>query len=191
MNQLIPRVLWDVLESELEPGERLVWCAQPAPANLVLGAAGTFLFGIPFFSFAVFWTWSATHGFNAAKRGADSMGWFGVLWGGMFVLAGAAMLLSPLWAWRVARHTVYAITNRRALVIERPLGRAAVQSLAADRLTDMIRREAAFGRGDLIFERVVSKGSKGRTVFRDVGFFGLEDVRAVSRLLPTPAGVDQ
>ena len=48
----------------------------------------------------------------------------------------------------------------------------------------MNRRESPSGRGDLIFEREASKGSKGRTVYRDVGFFGLENARAVQLLLP-------
>ncbi|AHG92896.1 hypothetical protein J421_5361 (plasmid) [Gemmatirosa kalamazoonensis] len=187
MAESIPLALQQVLQYELARGERVVWYGQPAPSSRALASAGTFLFGIPFLGFALFWTWGATRGFNAQKHGTDSFGWFGYLWGGMFVFFGAAMVLSPLWAWWVARHTVYAVTDRRALLVERPLGRTTVQGFSGERLTDVIRREDWLGRGELIFERVVSKGSKGRTVYRDVGFFGLKDARAVANLLPTPA----
>jgi hypothetical protein len=93
----------------------------------------------------------------------------------------------PSWAWWVARRTLYAVTDRRALVIERPLGRSTVQGFSGDRLTDAIRREDILGRGELIFERVVSKRAKGRAAYRDVGFFGLADARGVASVLPVPA----
>jgi hypothetical protein len=189
MAESISPALQQVLRNELARGERVVRYSQPAPSSRALARAGTFLSGIAFLSVVLFWTWGATHGFNARKHGADSSGWFDYLWDGMFVLVGAAMVLSPLWAWWVARHTLYAVTDRRALLLERPLGRTTVQGFSGERLTDVIRREDWLGRGELIFERVVSKGSKGRTVYRDLGFFGLEDAQTVANLLPAPAAV--
>ena len=183
MDKSIPAALQQALQNELARGERLVWHAQPAPASRALASGGTFLFGIPFLAFSLFWTWGATHGFDADRHGSDSFGLFGFLWGSMFVLAGAAMVLSPLWAWWVARHTLYAVTDRRALLIERPLGRATIQQFSGEKLRDVMRREDRLGRGEIVFEQVVSKGAKGRTVFRDVGFFGLDDAPAVTALL--------
>lgn len=187
MAESIPRALQNVLHEELAAGERVVWYGQPAPTSRALRSAGTFLFGIPFFSFAAFFWWGAMFGGDAARHAADSFDLFGFLWGSIFVLAGTAMLLAPFWEWWVARHTLYAVTDRRALVIERPLGRSTVQGFSGDRLTDAIRREDILGRGELIFERVVSQGAKGRAVHRDVGFFGLADARGVASLLPVPA----
>ncbi len=183
MNNDVPSSLEEILRRELVPDERLVWRAVPASWSRVQASAGTFLFGIPFFAFSVFWTWGATGGFaNQRASGQPGFGWFGFLWGGMFMLFGARMLLSPLWAWWVARHTLYAITDQRALLIEAPFHRT-IQSFADERLATVLRRENRDGHGDIIFERQASRGSKGRTVYRDIGFFGLGDAKGVEQLL--------
>jgi hypothetical protein len=187
MAETIPPTLQNLLYRELARGERVLWQARPAPISLVFASGRTFLFGIPFFAFALFWTWTATHGFEGPRSsGKPGFGWFGYLWGGMFMVFGAQMLLSPLWAWWVARHTLYAVTDRRALLIEVPLGRVTVQSFSGERLLAVARRENSSGRGDLIFERVMMRGAKGSTHYRDIGFFGISDARGVERLLPTP-----
>ena len=98
------------------------------------------------------------------------------------MLIGAFMLLSPIWAWWAARHTLYAVTDRRAILIEAPFRRV-IQSFTGERLTTVVRREDRQGRGDIIFEREASRGSKDRTVYRDVGFFGLSDAKAVEQIL--------
>ena len=186
MADSIPSSLQALLARELARGERVVWLAQPAPLARALASGRTFLFGIPFFAFALFWTWGATGGFGGPQTPSNvAFSKFAYLWGGMFVLAGAAMLLSPVWAWWVARRTLYAVTDRRALLIEVPLRRVTVRSFAGERLATVIRREYPSGRGDLIFEREASKGSRGRTVYRDIGFFAIENVGGVQHRLPT------
>ncbi len=183
MDEQLPASLQQILQRELDPDELLIWQARPAPLSLVLASSSRFLFGIPFFAFSVFWTWMATGGLaNGRTPHATGFGWFGFLWGGMFMLIGASMLLSPLWAWWVARHTLYAITDRRALLIEAPFRRT-IQTFADERLSTIVRRENASGSGDIIFERQASRGGKGRTVYRDVGFFGLTDAKRVEQLL--------
>ena len=188
MAEMIPSRLQELLARELERGERVAWQARPRPLPRALASWGTFVFGIPFFAFSVFWTWGATGGFNDRRTGDHAaFSTFALLWGSMFVVGGASMLLSPLWAWWVARRTLYAVTDRRAIHIQVPLRRAIIQSFAGERLAAVVRREGPNGAGDLIFEREASKGSKGRTVYRDVGFFGLEDARGVQQLLPVDA----
>src|SRR3982751_2611667 len=125
MVQPIPVMLQQLLARELVRGERVVWLGRPALLGRARSSLGTFLFGIPFFAFAVFWTWGASGGFGNSKGG---FGWVAYLWGGMFVVVGASMLLSPLWAVWVGRRTLYAVTDRRAILIEVPLRRATVQS---------------------------------------------------------------
>ena len=181
----VPPPLARILDRELAPGERIIWQARPAPSNRMRACLGNFLFGIPLFAFAVIWTLGASGGFASERSSSRSWPpWFPVLWGGMFILLSACMLLSPLWAWWVARHTVYAITDRRAILIEAPFRRT-IQSFTGERLTTVVRTEDSRGRGDLVFEREASKGSKGRTVYRDIGFFGLTDAKAVEQILQT------
>jgi hypothetical protein len=192
MTDRIPSRLQELLARELAPGERVAWRGRPSPIGRALSAWGTFLFGIPFFAFSVFWTYAATNGFNEPRR-ADivafsKLAW---LWGGAFVLVGASLLLSPAWEWWAARRTLYAITDRRAILIEAPLWRTTTQSFAGERLGSVVRRESRSGRGDLIFEREATKGAKGSTVYRDVGFFGIDGVHEVQGLLPTTSSLTQ
>jgi hypothetical protein len=179
----IPASLAPVLERELDAGEQLLWHAQPAPWTLIERGLSKFIFGIFFFGFAVFWTWGASGGLPSKHPASTGgMHWFGLIWGTPFMLVGASMVLSPLWAWWVARRTLYVITNRRAILIEAPFRRK-IQSFRGDRLINVLRDENQRGNGNLIFEREASQGSKGRTIYRDIGFFGLIDAKSVEDLL--------
>jgi hypothetical protein len=183
MTDYLPPFLAKILERELAPGERVIWKATPLPSARIRASWSKFLFGIPFFAFSVFWTWGATGGFGKPRPPTNSSPqWFPFLWGSMFMVVGASMLLTPLWYWWVARRTVYAITDRRAILIEVKLRRS-IQSFMGERLVSVIRNEDSRGRGDIIFEREATKGSKGRTIYRDVGFFGLSDAKAVEQIL--------
>src|SRR3954469_23889962 len=121
-----------VLEHELRPGERVVWSQQPRPAALARKSSTTFLFGIPFFAFAVFWTIGASGPLGFSKTKGDSFpSWFPILWGSMFIIVGAGLLLSPVWAYWKALRTVYAITDQRAILIVAPWRRAPVRAGAS------------------------------------------------------------
>jgi hypothetical protein len=168
----VPHGLADILERELESKERVVWLGQPNVGRFIVRRLGIFVFGIPFFAFAVFWTVKATSGSP----------WFALLWGGMFMTIGACMLLSPLWSWWLARHTLYVVTNRRALLIEAPW-RCRIQPFTGERLLNVIRVEDGYGRGDIILDQLPIRGSRGRTTIQEIGFFGLDDVKHVEQLL--------
>jgi hypothetical protein len=92
------------------------------------------------------------------------------------------MLLSPLWSWWVARHTLYAITDRRALLIEAPWRRR-IQPFTGERLLNVVRVEDGYGRGDIILERLPIRGSRERTTVQEIGFFCLDDVKHVEQLI--------
>jgi hypothetical protein len=70
------------------------------------------------------------------------------------------MLLSPLWSWWLACHTLYAITDRRALLIEAPWLRR-IESFTGERLVHVIRVENRYGGGDIIFELLAIRGARG------------------------------
>ena len=52
----IPRQFQDVVDLELEPGERVEWVEMPKPTFFTPTATRAFLFGIPWTAFALFWT---------------------------------------------------------------------------------------------------------------------------------------
>jgi hypothetical protein len=101
-------------------------------------------------------------------------------------LFGAGMLLSPLWSWWLAHRTLYAITDTRALLIEAPW-RHRIQSFKGDRLKELVRVDESFGRGHIIFERLPVRDWMARTKVREIGFFGLDDVKHIEQLLRATA----
>lgn len=115
------------------------------------------------------------------------------LFGVPFALVGLGLMLSPVWLRRKLKRTGYALTNRRALLIEGGLfGSRLVKSYAPEDLSDLERVERANGSGDLVFERVATRvqsddGRRVRTAPR--GFLAIPDVRDVERLLRETLGV--
>jgi hypothetical protein len=181
VNSVNPRMR-RLLEGELRSGERVVWSQQPSPASLAFKSSMTFLFGIPFFAFSVFWTIGASGGLDSfpAKKGAWPL-WFPLLWGGMFMAVGAGLLLSPLWAWCKALNTVYAITDQRAILIQ-AFWRKTTCTFAGSQLLELHRIEDDRGQGDIVFHREARSGRRGDSYY-DVGFLGISKVREVEDLL--------
>src|SRR5215467_11130527 len=67
-------------------GEKVLWWGKPDPQKYAFRKAWySFLLGIPFFSFAVFWTYMTSRGGVFAAFGIP------------FLLIGLGMLLSPTW----------------------------------------------------------------------------------------------
>jgi len=181
------RTLQHELERELAPGERVVWSGQPIPSRYSRGSWGLVLFGIPWTAFAVFWTVMAFIG-TRSMRGDDAMStgfrWFFPLWGLPFVLVGVGMLSAPWWGRRRAARVLYAITDRRALVLE-PGGRGArtVKSFEPAALQSLERIEHPDGSGDLVFSRQNWRDSDGDRRSTQAGFTGVPRVREVEELI--------
>ncbi len=105
------------LQSELLPGESLLWSGQPL-RNVVFHSQD--LFAIPFSllwgGFALFWELGATGHFgNPLKSGSNA---FLELWGIPFVLMGQYMIWGRFFytAWKKTR-THYGVTNKRVIVL--------------------------------------------------------------------------
>ena len=176
----IPRDLRDKAERELESGERLEWMARPIPRFFTPTATGAFLFGIPWTAFALFWTGGAAWGSSQAE-GPGFLRAF-PLFGLPFILIGFGMLSSPLWAYRKALHTLYVITNRRAITFE---GRrtTTVRSYPPDKLQDLYRKERKDGTGDVIITRRAWKDSDGDRQSEELGLLRVRDPKAVEAML--------
>lgn len=103
------------LQPYLLDGERLTWTGRP-PTGLILVAQDAFLipFSLMWGGFAIFWE------STALITGASA---FFALWGVPFVLIGLFMIFGRFFAdaW-VRSRTLYALTNRRALVLRSVAG---------------------------------------------------------------------
>jgi hypothetical protein len=147
------------VQRELESREQVVWAAMPRPRFFTPGATGAFLFGIPWTAFAVFWTTMAAWGVGQAGGGQG-----------------------PVWAYRKAAKTVYAITDRRAITFEG--GRSiTIRSYRPDRLQDVYRREYRDGTGDILIDRRAWRDSDGDKQFEEFGFLRVAQPKEVEALL--------
>jgi hypothetical protein len=165
-----------LLADELRPGERVVWTGQPS----ALHGAGGSLIGT---AIGVVWIVLSLLGI----RDRATLPWFLPLILAACLLVGLWLVLSPVWTVWKNLHTVYMVSNERALLIQAPWRTVTAQTFTGQALESVIRRATRGCRGDLVFEREASEGRHGRTIYRDVGFFGTPDVGRVEQLLPRNA----
>jgi hypothetical protein len=171
-------------QRELEQGESLLWAGQPDPKQMGKQSAPIMIFGVFWTAFSVFWMWGATTPLRMpnSNNPNNAMLFMFPIFGLPFVLIGIGMLTSPLWAAKNARTTVYAVTNRRILVI-RAASTRSVKSFQAADIGDLEYTEQGDGSGTLTFGQHTYQTSKGGTGVRRDQFIGIPRVREVERLL--------
>jgi len=145
----IPAKVREDLLREMGPDEQMRWFGQPRPGSFMLGSLGLVLFGIPWTAFAFFWSAGAA-GFQIPDLENPDWTMLFPLWGLPFIVVGLGMLSSPLWAYRRAIRTAYAITNKRAIILEGGRSRI-IRSIAPESFAHLVRRERSGGRGDIVF----------------------------------------
>jgi len=118
MATLVP---FNVFSSELLPGEAVQWTGRPNPAVIFHKEDwGAIPFSLLWGGFAIFWLLGASGiGDFWTNRPDKTFQWFGVIWGTPFVLAGQYFIWGRFVEsrWRKQR-TYYALTTRRALIVE-------------------------------------------------------------------------
>jgi hypothetical protein len=181
-NLRIPKELRRKIDNELQPGERIRWVEQPIPRFFTPASIGSFLFGIPWTSFAIFWMCGAS-GFKLPdlREGLQPQHLF-ALFGIPFVLVGFGMLSSPLWVWQAARKTVYLITDKRAILIQGG-GSTTIRSYLPDQLMDIYRKERDDRTGDVVISIRRWKDSDGDNRSEEIGFLGVRNPREVENIL--------
>lgn len=174
---------------EIQPGETLRWVGAPDGRRAWRPALPIVLFGVPWTLFALFWEGMAIWGTSTHRTSAPSG--FDVvfpLFGLPFVAVGLGMLSSPWWMIRRARQTVYAITDRRVLMIV--AGRTlTVNSYSGADFANVERRELPDGSGDLVFLNAAPPVTSSTRSYQrqggttPPGLYGIPAVRNVERLL--------
>ena len=167
--------------SQLDGGERLLWSGSPEPGLAMIKALPMSLIGIPFTMFAAFWMWSASDMMHGTARTVGPWSFFPFL-GVPFLLIGLAVLTGPIWVYFGARGTVYAVTDKRALIISGGSMRG-VQSFTHETMTDITRMERPDGSGSVYFAMRTSMTSKGFMQSVRIGFEGIPEVRHVEQLI--------
>ncbi len=171
--------LQEVLRPELDSGEKIHWAGRPDALALGLKRAGPqTLMGIPFTLFALFWTFGATGGFSMD----EGFGFFGLVWGGMFIVAGLGMLLGGLYRFSTAGETIYAVTSKRVVIMKNK-GQV-VSYFPADLST--LTRSGNASKGNILFGQPVQVLNNRRMPWKalpDAGFTGIANPRDVERLI--------
>lgn len=179
----IPQPLRDKVDRELERDERIEWIGMPKRVFFTPVSTASFLFGIPWTAFALFWIAGAA-GFKIPQfnQGFDLFPLFGI----PFVLIGCGMLSAPIWAYRSAGKSVYVITDQRAITFNGGWT-TTIRSYPPEKLTDVYRKEKADGSGDVIITRRAWRDSENGQQVEELGFLRVENAKEVERRLKSLA----
>ncbi len=161
----LPRDLRNVLTSELAPGERVLYAAQPDWRAQWAQHLLVFTFGLGWMSIcgpmAIF-VWAETLGLRVPSVGAMGKGlaiFFSLLII-PFVVIGLACLVEPFSSARQSRRRVHAITDQRVMTITHVTSKT-LESCKLDAINFVKRRDRKDGSGTLSIGYGVEKDSDG------------------------------
>lgn len=168
-----PAIAPEALRARLERGEKLIWWDRPIPGLLARRELGfPMLFALVFLGFSLFWM-------AAASRAGGPF----ALFGAPFVLVGLWLLSAPIRAYRRARKALYALTDRRALI----MNGASTWARPLDRIDFVEDEVGPGGAGHVYFydepTRLRRRGEGVSTPYRRGGFLAVADAERVSRVL--------
>ncbi|MDP3509788.1 MAG: hypothetical protein Q8T09_17595 [Candidatus Melainabacteria bacterium] len=168
-SQTLSAELHQRAQDKIPDTEKILFVATPEPGHEGMTK-------IIFIPFAIVWTifslcWLAA-AISGSIRSRNMAGWFFVLWGLPFVGIGLFMLVTPYFYYKRELHTIYAITDARALVFsndevrelvkfsDKHFGPIEAKSYSKDNKTKM----------DLLFRSSLDHESRGPTG----GFWGID-----------------
>lgn len=162
------------LRSKLRPGEAVIWASQPNADDYLISRFRHWPMCFPLAAYALYVTAS---GFDTLRPGD----WTTVI-ACLFLLAGLGSLGFAIWLHHQASSMIYAITNQRAISITGAMS-CTVRSYPVRELIDLERIERAGGAGDLILGTEHFIDSQGQRHARKHGFFAVDEVQCVERLV--------
>jgi len=170
-----------VVKAHTDPGETILWAGRPSSLAYALRSNG--LLAIMGLAGVGMMVSVAVDTFELSRLPRRSTLSFFSTWSPFFLfgmmLPLAAMAAAPLWAWIRARATVYALTDRRALIVSRFPG-LTVTSIEARqiRFVELVTRGGR--RGTVAF---LDRPPRRWTLVQENGFHEIEDAAHVARLM--------
>ncbi len=165
----IPEAVRQRLLNELRDRENVMWVAQPSGFSEA---------SIIYVLFAIPWTIVSLLLLSVTEKSLDS------LMVAPFILIGCGMLCTPIWLKWLARKSVYAITDQRAIFIEaRFLGSFTIKSFTPDQMSVRFRKEYKDGSGHLQFWLFDYIDSDDKTILERECFEGIPQVKQVEALI--------
>lgn len=169
----------EIAKAEMVMGEQLLWAETSLSKNARRRSLPISLLGWIFLLLSLVWM----------SKAASTSFWLLVM-GLPFVIGGIGLAAMPWWWPNYTRHTIYAISNRRLLII-RNWPKRKVTSYGPEDIDVIERRDRRDGSGDIIFRREEVRKmrhhhdsyGKRRVGEREIGFFGVPDVRRVEEAI--------
>jgi Bacterial PH domain len=169
-------------QSELQSGESLYWTGTANAGRAAVSALPAALFGIPFAGFALFWITSALRASQHISHSSNGFGKsFAIfpVFGVPFLLIGVGVTLAPLWAYLKGLNTVYAVTNKRVMIISGGSSRTVNSCTPAD-IVSVDHRERPDGSGDVIIRTTAQIRTKNSLSQVTIGLYGIPNVKDVA-----------
>jgi hypothetical protein len=133
----------DVIRSELDAVEKLLWAGRPRLGLMLRPADATMIpFSLMWGGFAIFWESMVV---------ANGAPWFFAIWGVPFILIGLYLIFGRFLvdAWQRGR-TYYGISSERIIIVS-GLANRRVRSLNVATLSDVTMTEKSDGGGSISF----------------------------------------
>jgi hypothetical protein len=178
----LPREILDRVDEELLAGEELLWAGRPSGLS---SGAMTSSRAKSAVLIALLTAFAVSMGMVMMMRSYIAMWWVLLIITSLSIIVIAGPMYQAI---QRNRSRVYAVTDRRALILD---GNS-VQSYGARDIEFIERRMGRDGRGDILFAREIhpsgasmwgNSGFNRRAIETSVGFFGIEDARAVEALM--------
>jgi hypothetical protein len=177
-------VLRDRMESELAAGEELRWFGRAIPKRLAwtLQTVSSSLLSLVFLLCSLAWTLFGVLQpvFSSEERTFS----FFPLIGLVFAAFCAVGALSPYLLYRRGQKTAYAVTNRRAMILQQTWrGEWELRSFRGDEMNILQRRERSDKSGDVFFREEADLLSQGNKTPKKIGFVACPEVQAAEKYL--------
>jgi len=178
--------LRSIVKDELERGEKLLWVGKPNALRVVMQerkvvVAAILLVIVLIALGVIILIFPNSHLLGLHLIGAGLTFGLVVL---LFVLLGLSYFARPIYDYFMARRTIYAVTDRRVLILTGTFkGRSAKSYKQFEQIK---RRSLIKGKSDVIFGSETAKVRRqGRyeMVTRKIGFLGIDNARDVEQLM--------
>jgi hypothetical protein len=145
----------DMFSADVLPEERIEWTGQPNPKVILHAEDWTLIpFSLLWGGFAIFWLLGASGVWDifASSHPNHPFQYFGVIWGTPFVVVGQYLIWGRfVYARWKKRRTFYALTNRRALIIQSGIKGRTSSSAYFENLSIVEKRVRSDGIGIISF----------------------------------------
>lgn len=171
----LPRRMRRTLAETLEPSEETLWLARAMPRVFTTRTTAPFTLGVMIVSMMSYAVWE--HSQSPSSPGD----WEHVAGIVFFMLIGLGFVSIPFVAWVLGRNTVYAVTDRRAIIFEGWPSQQ-IRAFPAGGIR-WIRRDNYLGRSDLVLGVEATNYEVDGDNTREYGFLNIKNATEVEELL--------